>query len=56
MVLISGDIVRGVTQQISQGVVEENPALPLGGLEPRAGEDPGENVVHPTAFRKVECP
>lgn len=43
----------GVTQQISQGVVEENPALPLWGVEPRAAEDLAGNVVHSPAFRKV---
>lgn len=31
---------------------EENAALPLGSMEPRAGEDLGRNVVPPPAFRK----
>lgn len=53
VVLISEDRDWGVTQQISQGVVEENPALPFWGVEPRAAEDLVGNVVHSPAFRKV---
>lgn len=47
---------RVVLQQVNQGRELKKKTqlrLPLGSMEPRAGEDLGRNIVHPPAFSKA---
>lgn len=56
MALVGRDIDRVVRQQVSQGrelKKKTQLCLPLGSMEPRAGEDLGRNIVHPPAFSKA---